>query len=409
MLVGDILKLVEKKNNTETLSNTWEFATIDMTIDNTNSKFKVSRYEKLRDTFLLKSTFNLEQIEKWNYDSERGINWCLVKKLSDYKYYIACYYHSLTNESQFILLEYDQIQQKIGSNSIYFQNVTSSEKHMLTFLSGDGTSVYRYDVDHSNSFDLYNSIRLARISATDNVRLSYTSNQVLLEDEANFLKIIFPPDYQHSYLIHRNISRNITFKDGVYTFRNDSIPTSGGFGIGNGKNGFDKFTYSWFFPDNIEIISYKCNRTGKWQKDETAITFNGDKGINNILFEISYKIHNVTPREVEKTKITLKETILIPNKKTKVSIWDDKQEDGDIISLSLNGEWIIRNLEVKKCQTSFYLDLDQGENFLVMKAENTGSIPPNTAAFLFTSDGFSKKITLSSDLGKSEMIKLNVE
>ena len=48
-------EIVEKKNDIETLSSVWEFATIDMTIDNTNSKFKVSRYKKLRDTIQLKS------------------------------------------------------------------------------------------------------------------------------------------------------------------------------------------------------------------------------------------------------------------------------------------------------------------------------------------------------------------
>ena len=162
-------------------------------------------------------------------------------------------------------------------------------------------------------------------------------------------------------------------------------------------------------PDNIEIISYKCNRPGKWKKDYNAATFYGDKGINNVLFEISYKIKNVAAKEIEKTSIALKEKISIPNKKTKVSIWDNNVEDGDIISLSLNGEWIVRNLEVKKCRTSFYLNLDPGENFLVMKAENTGSTPPNTAAFLIETDGFSKEIILNSDMGKSEMIQIDVK
>jgi hypothetical protein len=84
-------------------------------------------------------------------------------------------------------------------------------------------------------------------------------------------------------------------------------------------------------------------------------------------------------------------------------------EDGDIISLSLNGEWIIRNLEVKKCKSTFYVDLDQGENFLVMKAENIGTKPPNTAAFLIESTTFSKELILNSDYGKSEMIQINVK
>jgi hypothetical protein len=403
-------EIVNKKNDIETYSNVWEFASIDMIVDNNNSKFKVSVYEKLLDTINLKYTLNFEQIASWNYTNENGINYCLVKNQSDNKYFILSYAFYKNNTSFFLISEYDTQKKELTNNNILLRNTVSNEKHMLSFLSGDGMSVYRYDVSNSNSFNLGNSINLARKSQSDNVKLSYTSDKVLLKDETDFLKIVFPPDYHHSYLMHRDISRNTSLKDGIYTFKNDSIVTSSGdYGIGGGNNGFDNFSYSWFVPDNIEILSYKCNRSGKWKKDDYAISFFGDKGITNILFEISYRIKNVAAKEVEKTSISLKEKISIPNKKTKVSIWENNVEDGDIISLSLNGEWILRNLEVKKCRTTIYLNLDSGENFLVMKAENTGSIPPNTAAFLFESDGFSKEIILKSDMGKSEMIQIDVK
>ena len=77
--------------------------------------------------------------------------------------------------------------------------------------------------------------------------------------------------------------------------------------------------------------------------------------------------------------------------------------------MSLNGEWIIRNLEVKKCQTTFTIDLPYEENYLIMKAENLGSSPPNTAAFLISSGDSNKHIVLNSDMGKSEMIVLKRE
>ena len=73
------------------------------------------------------------------------------------------------------------------------------------------------------------------------------------------------------------------------------------------------------------------------------------------------------------------------------------------------GEWVIRNLELKKCKTSFILDLPYKENNLIMKAENLGKKPPNTAAFLIESGNFSKQIILNSDLGKSEMLLLKRE
>jgi hypothetical protein len=404
-------EIVHTKNGIESTSSVWEFVTVEMILDNNKSKINISYYDKTRDSISLKQTLNLEQIEHWSYlDEKEKINWCLVKNPKDNKHYIAIFVHYIDNTSQFSISEYDIQKQALTGNNTIFRNSESNEKDMLSFLSSDGMSVYRYDVSHTNSFDLSNSVSLARNSERDNIKLSYTSDQVFQKDEKDYMRIIFPPDYQHAYLLHRDISRNITYKDGIYTFRNDSVlQKNGTYGIGGGEDGFDKFTYSWFFPDNIEIVNYKCNRSGKWNQDDRSIIFHGDKGIDNILFEISYKIKNVPAKEIEKTNISLKETISIPDKKTKVSIWDNHVEDGDIISLSLNGEWIVRNLEVKKCRTSIYLNLDPGENYLVMKAENTGSEPPNTAAFLFESANFSKEIVLKSDLGKSEMIQINVK
>ena len=105
----------------------------------------------------------------------------------------------------------------------------------------------------------------------------------------------------------------------------------------------------------------------------------------------------------------VKEVVNIPGKTAKITVWDNVREDGDIISLSLNGEWIIRNLEVQKCETTFTIDLPHEENFLIMKAENLGTSPPNTAAFLISSGDFNKQIILNSDMGKSEMIVLKRE
>jgi hypothetical protein len=47
-------QIVEKKNGIETFSNVWEFATIDMVVSNNNSKFNVTRYEKVLDSINLK-------------------------------------------------------------------------------------------------------------------------------------------------------------------------------------------------------------------------------------------------------------------------------------------------------------------------------------------------------------------
>ena len=130
----------------------------------------------------------------------------------------------------------------------------------------------------------------------------------------------------------------------------------------------------------------------------------------------SNKPSKKTPK-IAATKDTLpprnvveKTTVAVKTRQVKVEIWDKDKEDGDIISLQLNGKWLLRNLEVRKEPYTTTLELKQGENVLVMQAENLGTKPPNTAA-IKVDDGINppRTIVLNSDMGKSESIKITVE
>jgi hypothetical protein len=111
-----------------------------------------------------------------------------------------------------------------------------------------------------------------------------------------------------------------------------------------------------------------------------------------------------------KRNVVEKTTVAVKTRKVQVEIWDKDKEDGDIISLQLNGTWLLRNLEVRKEPYKTTLELKAGENVLVMQAENLGTKPPNTAA-IKVDDGVNppRTIVLNSDMGKSESIKITVE
>jgi hypothetical protein len=61
------------------------------------------------------------------------------------------------------------------------------------------------------------------------------------------------------------------------------------------------------------------------------------------------------------------------------AIWDDAIEDGDTISLSVNGKWIAKGFPVKKRAKFITVTLDPGPNIITFVAENLGSIIPNTS------------------------------
>jgi hypothetical protein len=84
--------------------------------------------------------------------------------------------------------------------------------------------------------------------------------------------------------------------------------------------------------------------------------------------------------------------------------------DGDKISLSLNGKWILRNHEIVKEKYEFEINLIQNQiNQLVFFAENLGSIPPNTSAVNIQYEGYNKTHIMRSNLDKSGCINFFIE
>lgn len=79
-------------------------------------------------------------------------------------------------------------------------------------------------------------------------------------------------------------------------------------------------------------------------------------------------------------------------------VWDVNKEDGDVISLRFNGEWILKDYYLKKAKKAIKLKIEPGkENRLILFAENLGSIPPNTCALTFNDGKQRRNLSLISD------------
>lgn len=66
-----------------------------------------------------------------------------------------------------------------------------------------------------------------------------------------------------------------------------------------------------------------------------------------------------------------------------IQLWDNAAEDGDIVSVYLNGNWIIENHSLLNDTTDFNFStslLNKGANDLVLFALNEGSSGPNTVS-----------------------------
>lgn len=90
-----------------------------------------------------------------------------------------------------------------------------------------------------------------------------------------------------------------------------------------------------------------------------------------------------------------------------LEIYDNQEEDGDIVSINYNGVWVIENYALRKESLKIPVLLNKdGQNFLLLHAENTGKIPPNTIALNYIFKGKKKRVVLNSSLKESEVVRI---
>ncbi len=112
---------------------------------------------------------------------------------------------------------------------------------------------------------------------------------------------------------------------------------------------------------------------------------------------------------LENRVVETKDMINVNSRTVTVEVWDHNLIDGDIISLNLNGEWVLESYALQKEKKVITLNLRGGENTLILHAINLGSSPPNTASITISDGTNTKTLVLNSDNGKSEAVKIEVQ
>ena len=92
-----------------------------------------------------------------------------------------------------------------------------------------------------------------------------------------------------------------------------------------------------------------------------------------------------------------------------VFVYDQEVEDGDMISLYFNGEWVLKEYTLKPIRRKITLTLNPDtDNHLVVYAHNLGTKPPNTVAVSVFDGTSERKLALSSSLRNSDSINFRV-
>lgn len=96
----------------------------------------------------------------------------------------------------------------------------------------------------------------------------------------------------------------------------------------------------------------------------------------------------------------------VKQEKITIYIWDNNKQDGDTISLKWNDTWILSHFLLKKAKYRIDLELEQGDNQLLMFAENLGSLPPNTASIAIDDNFYVRTFILNSNMTTSESVRI---
>ncbi len=89
-----------------------------------------------------------------------------------------------------------------------------------------------------------------------------------------------------------------------------------------------------------------------------------------------------------------------------LAIWDDAIEDGDSISININGKWITQGFPVLKKPQFVKVTLQPGPNTITFVADNLGSIIPNTSVIEIIDGDKRKAFYIETDLGQNNLIKV---
>ncbi|MGC1514461.1 MAG: hypothetical protein WA810_02700 [Maribacter sp.] len=112
----------------------------------------------------------------------------------------------------------------------------------------------------------------------------------------------------------------------------------------------------------------------------------------------------------EGRKISYTQEFEFDSEEITVKIWDHGRQDGDIVSIYLNGVAVVSKYYLTYWKKEFKLKLDPNKpNDMFLFAHNLGDSPPNTVSVEITDGKKSENIILNSDLQSCEAVLISVK
>lgn len=115
------------------------------------------------------------------------------------------------------------------------------------------------------------------------------------------------------------------------------------------------------------------------------------------------------PEAIEGRKTVITRGIEVQSRRINLKVWDNSIEDGDIISIYINGKKKYANIYLTTKPQEFLIDLEPGENFITAHVESFGKKEPNTAAISVSDGKREQKLTLNATRKQEETMRVIVQ
>lgn len=280
----------------------------------------------------------------------------------------------------------------------------------LTFIS--------YISHSQTNHEFYGAIKL---KGDDKKMITY---RLVFAEKNGLIKGYSVTDLDGSHETKNLISGSYDKKNKIFTFKEDDILYT--------KSKFSEDSFCFVnFTGKVKLIEKTSKLEGEFKglfNNKTkcidgTLTLIGSDKIFNLVTKVNKKIQK--SKKIDETskekynplkildslkinKITKDEDLIVFTKSTKVTVsfYDDAQEDGDIINILQNNQYVLRNYKITKNKKNITLDLAKGENEFTIEAVNEGSISHCTARIEIIDE--ERSFDLLAILKKDDKAKISI-
>ena len=122
-------------------------------------------------------------------------------------------------------------------------------------------------------------------------------------------------------------------------------------------------------------------------------------------YVLAYNKNNI-PTTLGDRGVNVGKQVFLKHKMIDITVWDSEDEDGDTISLYLNGEWILKEYALRNKKKNIKVEITPNEdNYLVLYAHNEGKRPPNTTAITISDGRRDRRLGMSSSLKNCDSVQ----